>query len=76
MLDFVFLALSVGPILIVVLLDSVLYDGWRQIYFVYPALVLTAMRGLVFAYGLARHIPLGSAGLTTGLLVTVASLGF
>ncbi|MFP8780807.1 hypothetical protein [Hydrogenophaga sp. RWCD_12] len=46
MMDLVCLALLVGPIAAVVALHSVLYDGWRQLYFVYPALVLLAVRGL------------------------------
>jgi len=30
----------IGSILIVILLKSVLYDGWRQMYFIYPAFIL------------------------------------
>lgn len=46
MMDLVCLALLAGPISAVIVLHSVLYDGWRQLYFVYPALVLLAVRGL------------------------------
>ncbi len=35
--------LTVGPVLAVLLLDSILYGGWRHLYFIYPGLiVLTA----------------------------------
>lgn len=44
--DLVFLVWFFGPLLAVILLGSALYDGWRQMYFVYPALVLLALRGL------------------------------
>jgi hypothetical protein len=47
MQDVVFLALFVSPIVSVILLRSVIYDGWRQLYFVYPAMVLLAIKGFV-----------------------------
>ncbi|WP_022825866.1 hypothetical protein [Hymenobacter norwichensis] len=35
----------VVPLLMVILLHSVIYDGWRHLYFIYPALLLIAVRG-------------------------------
>ena len=49
MQDVLFLALFVGPLLAVILFHSVLYDGWRQLYFVYPAFLLLGLRGWVAA---------------------------
>lgn len=43
--DVMFLGLFAGPIAAVIILHSVLYDGWRQLYFVYPAFILIAIRG-------------------------------
>ncbi len=40
------LAWLVGPLLAVVGLHSAIYDGWRHLYFVYPAFVLVAVLGL------------------------------
>jgi hypothetical protein len=48
--DLLFWALGLGPLLAVIGLHSVLYDGWRQLYFVYPPLLLLALRGLVAAW--------------------------
>lgn len=45
--DAVFFGLFVAPIAAVIVLHSVLYDGWRQMYFVYPAFLLLAIRGWV-----------------------------
>jgi hypothetical protein len=45
MQDVLFLALFMGPVLAVIVLHSVLYDGWRQLYFIYPAFLLLAVRG-------------------------------
>ena len=42
----IYLACFVGPILAVIVLHSVLYDGWRQLYFIYPAFLLLAIYGL------------------------------
>jgi hypothetical protein len=48
--DLFHLALVVGPLASVIALDSVLYDGWRQMYFLYPAMVLVALRGWVLLW--------------------------
>lgn len=44
--DLLVLAWFFGPLLGVMLLHSVMYDGWRHLYFIYPAFVLIAARGL------------------------------
>ncbi|WP_303309602.1 glycosyltransferase family 39 protein [Hymenobacter sp. BT730] len=44
--DVLFLGWAVGPIVAVVGLHSVLYDGWRHLYFLYPALLLLAVQGV------------------------------
>ncbi|MBO0360896.1 hypothetical protein J0X19_23250 [Hymenobacter sp. BT186] len=33
------------PLLMVILLHSVIYDGWRHLYFIYPAFLVVAVRG-------------------------------
>lgn len=48
--DLLFLGLGLAPLLAVVVLHSVLYNGWRHLYFVYPLLLLLALRGLVGAW--------------------------
>jgi hypothetical protein len=48
MQDVVFLAIFILPIAIVITLNSVLYDGWRHLYFIYPAFLLVCLRGFVF----------------------------
>jgi hypothetical protein len=44
--DFVFCALSCGPLLATVVLGSTLYDGWRQLYFVYPSIIFLAIKAI------------------------------
>jgi hypothetical protein len=45
--DLLFLSLAMVPVASVIVLNSVLYDGWRQLYFIYPAFVLVSLRGWV-----------------------------
>ncbi|WP_035567967.1 hypothetical protein [Hymenobacter sp. IS2118] len=44
--DLLFGAWCVGPLVLIVAIQSVVYDGWRHVYFIYPAFVLLAVRGL------------------------------
>lgn len=39
----IYLVCLLAPILAVIVLNSVLYDGWRHLYFVYPPFVLLAV---------------------------------
>lgn len=45
--DLSLLALAILPILVVIIKNSTLYDGWRQLYFVYPCIVGLAVVGFV-----------------------------
>jgi hypothetical protein len=44
-LDALFLAWLVVPIAAIMVTQAVVYDGWRHVYFVYPAVLLLALRG-------------------------------
>ena len=46
MQDFLFLGIFAGAVLSIIALKSVLYDGWRQLYFIYPAFLMIAVRGM------------------------------
>ena len=80
--DLLFLGLTLAPLLAVVALHSVLYDGWRQLYFVYPSLLLVALRGLAAlgrwrpaAPGRARAWAWASrAGLAAALLAVAGQM--
>ena len=43
--DIIFLSASLGPILAIVILHSIIYDGWRHLYFIYPSFLLIAAKG-------------------------------
>jgi len=50
--DIVFFSLFFTPISAVFLFHSTLYDGWRQLYFVYPAFLLLASKGWVVLWSI------------------------
>ena len=77
--DLLFAGLGVGPVVAVIALHSVLYDGWRQMYFIYPSLLLLALRGLVTAAGWLRGQPrwqryAAASGLALGLLSSAGQM--
>ena len=43
--DVFILAIASGPVVASIVLNSTLYDGWRQLYFVYPAFLLLSVCG-------------------------------
>ncbi|WP_420460561.1 hypothetical protein [Neolewinella sp.] len=66
-LDFVQLGLSIGPIIVIIILHSTVYNGWRHLHFVYPGLVFLAITGYDYARSkFARAVPL-----VLGLALTV-----
>jgi len=46
--DLVFILWFFFPIAIVILFNAVLYDAWRQMFFIYPAFLMIALSGVVF----------------------------
>jgi hypothetical protein len=76
MQDFVFLILLCAPLVAIMSMDSVIYDGWRHVYFVYPSLLLIAARGWV--YGRARlavvRMGPGATRFARGLIPALAAV--
>ena len=56
-LDILFIGWFCLPLLLVIGLRSVLYDGWRHLYFIYPALLLLAGRGAQALWAARRRGP-------------------
>ena len=74
--DLIFLVICVVPVLAVVLLRSVLYDGWRHMYFIYPALLMVAMKGwfLVWTWAKSKKLTKYLAALV--ITVSLANTAF
>ncbi|MEO0732518.1 MAG: glycosyltransferase family 39 protein [Bacteroidota bacterium] len=73
LLDFTQLGLAVGPILVVILLGSTLYNGWRHLHFVWPGMVFLLMVGFAHArtYWARPQVPGWLLGLGLGLTAIV-----
>jgi len=62
------------PVLMPILLDSYLYNGWRHHFFVYPAMVLLATRGWTLVSEKLKHIWLLPCLLIFIMMVQLISL--
>jgi hypothetical protein len=71
--DIVFAVLFFVPIATVSLVHSVLYDGWRQMYFVYPAFLLLATKGWMVLWSLQANQKVYRATL---FAATIISAGY
>jgi len=54
--DLIMLAWLVFPLLAVMVLKSVLHDGWRQMFFIYPSIIYFAVFGLTKSKGFIRGL--------------------
>ena len=67
------------PVVAVVVMDSNIYNGWRQLYFLYAPLVVLAAVGLCWLASSrrSRAVRIGSCGLAAmGLVTALASMAF
>ena len=69
--DIVFLGLFFAPILAILCFHSVLYDGWRQLYFVYPAFLLLGTKGWVVLWSVKSTRNVCRAGLVISTTISV-----
>ena len=44
--DLICLTLFVSPLILVIIKKPIIYDGWRQFYFIYPIFIMIAIKGL------------------------------
>ncbi|MBC6606935.1 hypothetical protein H8B13_08905 [Hymenobacter sp. BT188] len=63
------------PPLLVIGLNSILYNAWRHLFFIYPALLILAVWGLQHLYTLSRHASRLRAWAATMLLAAAALEG-
>lgn len=56
-LDMVVISWLLGPVLLIIALQAAVYNGWRHLYFIYPALLLLAVCGMHQVYTWAMRHP-------------------
>ena len=52
--DAIFLSWFFLPLVAVIVLKSVVYDSWRQLFFVYPAFLLISLKGLESMFNIIK----------------------
>jgi hypothetical protein len=65
------LALFYGPFLYATIFKTDLYNGWRQMYFIYPPFILLAIAGSKSLFSLCKTKFLRFLSIASGLLLTV-----
>jgi hypothetical protein len=73
--DLVGLIWFFGPLLLAILANVNLYDGYRHLYFIYPALIYIALAGLYFMFNLKFSKPALNRSFK-GFLVVVIAFNF
>jgi hypothetical protein len=72
LLDVIYLGLSISPIMMVITLHSVLYNGWRHLYFIYPAFILVCLCGIKWLFEIFSNRPLILLIMKVGLAISLA----
>ena len=71
--DAIFLCLFFIPLIAVISLHSVLYNGWRQMYFIYPAFILITIRGLFFLWQCYQNLRSTRLIISAALIISILS---
>jgi len=74
--DIVYLGLFIAPIAAVIVLHSVLYHGWRHLFFVYPAFLMIAIRGWHCLWTDGNSPTIRRPLLVGATAISIASTGF
>jgi hypothetical protein len=54
--DLIVLAWLFGPLVAVIVAKSILYDTWRQMFFIYPPFLLLSLKGLQYLWDRVRSV--------------------
>ena len=74
--DLLFLGLFLAPLIAVIALHSILYNGWRQMYFIYPAFLLVSLRGLVGLWHVVNHKPIARRAFIAVIAICMGYTGY
>jgi hypothetical protein len=66
------------PVLSQIILRSNIYNGWRHMYFVYPALIIFAINGIKYIYDLCKKMSLKYYSIFAAIaaILIILNLGF
>jgi hypothetical protein len=74
--DLIHLLLFFVPLISVIVLKSVLYNGWRHLFFVYPSFLSIAMTGFISFYNFTKRLPVLRWALLGALVMSFTSTGY
>lgn len=75
LIDVIFLALLLGPIIAVTLSHTPLYNGWRHLYFIFPYIALIGVRGFLVLFKYIKNTSLIRYALVIGLSANFIFIG-
>lgn len=73
--DSLFLILLIAPCIAVIALHSVLYNTWRQMYFIYPAFLWVALRGIDLLLSFVKNRVIAKRILISLISLSLAWIG-
>ena len=74
--DTLFATLGLGPLVAVIVLHSILYNGWRQMYFIYAPLLLIALLGLKTLWDLSASHRYWRYGIVALMIGSLSHTGY
>lgn len=74
--DFLFLLLLLAPLAAVIFLKSVLYDGWRHLYFIYAPFLLIAITGVAKVLRSMQEVKTGRERCAAVFIAVMVGWGF
>ena len=74
--DTLFATLGLGPLVAVIVLHSILYNGWRQMYFIYAPLLLIALLGLKTLWDLSTSHRYWRYGIVALMIGSLSHTGY
>lgn len=72
-LDLVVLGWFLGPLTAVIVFRSILYDGWRHLYFIYPALIYLGLIGFEMILSIIEKYGLDIQKLLKNIIIFIIS---
>lgn len=73
-LDIIIFLWFFGPLVAIITLKSVVYDGWRQLYFIYPALIYLSLVGFYTIVNLFRNFDVKVQKNVTKMMIGIVAL--
>jgi uncharacterized membrane protein YuzA (DUF378 family) len=75
LIDSIFICLFAGPICLVAISHTSIYNGWRHLYFVYPFFILISTKGLIEIWKKLSHFKFSRIIIISTVCISLGSTG-